>query len=307
MLLNNLRIATRTSNLALYQANYVKDKLIKAYPNLSIQLIPIITRGDLILHTSLSKIGGKRLFIKELELALIQKKADIAVHSMKDVPINFPSNLGIVAICKRENPLDAFISNYYNSIENLPLGSIVGTCSMRRQCQIKNLRPDLIIKKLRGNIETRLNKLDYKQYHAIILAVAGLNRLGLHKRIKKIIPVEQMLPAVGQGAIGIECSLKNKNLINLLSILNDHDTFNLIKAERAMSIYLSANCEIPIGGYAILQKNYLFLRGLVGSIDGKKIIKAEKKGKKENAEYIGVSLAKKLLKLGAKSILSNFL
>lgn len=307
MLLNNLRIATRKSNLALHQANYVKYKLINAYPNLSIQLIPIITSGDVILNKSLSKIGGKRLFVKELELALIQKKADIAVHSMKDVPISFPPNLGIVAICKRENPLDAFISNHYNSIDNLPFGSIIGTSSMRRQCQIKNLRPDLIIKKIRGNIETRLNKLDQEKYHAIILAVAGLKRLGLQKRIKEIISAEKMLPAVGQGAIGIECSLKNNNLIKLLSILNDNNTFKLIEAERAMNIYLSANCQIPIGGYAILKKKYLFLRGLIGSIDGRKIITAEKKGKKNNAKLIGIALAKKLLKKGAQHILSKFL
>lgn len=307
MFCNKLTIATRKSPLALCQALHIKKLLIEMYPNLLIKLIPIITSGDLVINKNLNKIGGKGLFVKELELAIIEKRADIAVHSMKDVPINLPKNLGIVAICKRENPLEAFISNNYKSFDSLPQGACIGTSSLRRQCQINSIRPDLIIKSLRGNIGTRLDKLDSQQYDAIILAVAGLNRLGLQKRIKHIISAEKILPAVGQGAIGIECNLLNVSLVNLVSLLNHKDTEDTIKAERAMSIYLTANCQVPVASYAIfLKKNYLWLRGLVGSLDGKEIIRGEKNGHRKHAEYIGISLAKELLRKGAYNILSNY-
>lgn len=303
MFCNCLKIATRKSPLALWQANYVKKNLIHAYPNLLIKIVPIITSGDLFFDKKINNMSLKTSFVKELELAILEKRADIAVHSMKDVPINFPKNLGIAAICKRENPLDAFVSKYYNSLYSLPIGSIIGTSSIRRQCQISNIRPDLIVKSIRGNIGTRLKKLDSKEYDAIILAVAGLYRLGLKKRIKHIIEAEIMLPAAGQGAIGIECNIFNRKIVNLISVLNDKKTEIRVKAERSMNIYLAANCLMPIGSYAILKNNYLWLRGLVGSRDGKKIIREEQIEFLKNSKNIGIFLAKKLIKKGAKKIL----
>lgn len=307
MFLNNLKIATRNSPLALCQAQYVIKNLLSVYPKIIIQLVPIITTGDAMLSKNLKNINGKGLFVKELELAIIKNKADIAVHSMKDVPIKLPKNLDIVSICKRDNPLDAFVSNNYKSFEDLPKGSIIGTSSMRRKCQINNIRPDLVIKSIRGNIGTRLEKLDSQEYDAIILATAGLNRLGLQKRIKHIIKADKILPAVGQGAIGIECNILNKKIVNLVSILNHKNTSITIQAERAMNTSLVANCQLPVGSYAILKGDYLWLRGLVGSIDGKIIIRGEKIGHKKYAKYIGIELAKELINQGANNILNNFI
>lgn len=306
MFLKYLNIATRNSPLALLQAKYVKNSLISVYPKLLIRLIPIITSGDLIVKKKLNNIGGKRLFVKELELAILENRADIAVHSMKDVPINFPKNLGIVAICKRESPLDAFVSNNYKSFDSLPKKSVIGTSSTRRQCQINYIRPDLIIKSLRGNIHTRLSKLDLKKYDAIILATAGLKRLGLQKRIKHIIKAEKILPAVGQGAIGVECNFCNTKIVKLLSVLNDYETFTTIAAERAMNIHLMATCQVPVAGYAKIKGKNLWLRGLVGSVNERKIIYGEKIGNRKNAKYIGISLAKELLQKGAGKILFNY-
>lgn len=231
---STIRIATRQSPLAMWQALYVKEQLQLTHPGLVVELVPMVTKGDIILDTPLAKVGGKGLFVKELELALLESRADIAVHSMKDVPIDFPEGLGLVTICEREDPRDAFVSNHYDSLEELPAGSIVGTSSLRRQCQLKAQRPDLIIRDLRGNVGTRLGKLDNGDYDAIILAVAGLKRLGLNERIRTPLSAEQSLPAVGQGAVGIECRLDDNETRQLLDALNHTRTAVCVKAERAM-------------------------------------------------------------------------
>ena len=218
------RIATRQSPLALWQAHYVQQRLMSAHPGLRVELVPMVTKGDIILDTPLAKVGGKGLFVKELELAMQDGRADMAVHSMKDVPVSFPEGLGLVTICERDDPRDAFVSHHYDSIDALPQGAIVGTSSLRRQCQISARRPDLVIRSLRGNVGTRLGKLDAGEYDAIILAVAGLKRLGLEDRIRQAMPAEVSLPAVGQGAVGIECRLDDSVLIDLLRALNHDDT-----------------------------------------------------------------------------------
>ncbi|VFP78682.1 Porphobilinogen deaminase [Candidatus Erwinia haradaeae] len=301
-----LRIATRKSPLALWQTQYVTNSLLIHYPELCIQKVPILTRGDIMLNTSLIGIGGKGLFVKELEQAILSDHADIAVHSIKDLPIYFPEGLGLVTICEREDPHDAFVSNHYSLVEFLPLGSIIGTSSPRRQCQLRAQRPDLIIKFLRGNIATRLDKLDQGTYDAIILAVAGLKRLNLSCRIKHVIPAEVVLPAVGQGAIGIECRLDDLETINLLKILNHSDSEDRIIAERAMNTRLSAHCQMPVGSYALLEGEDLWLRGLIGSLDGSHIIRKERRGPRKQAEKIGILLAEELLMHGAQNILSSF-
>ena len=284
--LKTLKIATRQSPLALWQANFVKDQLEKFHPTLSVELVPMVTKGDVILDSPLAKIGGKGLFVKELENALLEKRADIAVHSMKDVPMEFPEGLGLSVICKREDPRDAFVSNTYRSLDELPQGAIVGTSSLRRQCQLKQLRPDLDIRSLRGNVGTRLSKLDNGEYDAIILASAGLIRLGLAERIASFIEVEQSLPAAGQGAVGIECRVDDEEVKALLAPLSDATT-------------------TTIGGYAIEQNGEIFLRALVGETDGSAIIRAEGKSAVENAEALGVTIAEQLLAQGADKILAK--
>lgn len=224
MLNKIFRIATRQSPLALWQAQYVQQRLMAAHPGLQVELVPMVTKGDVILDTPLAKVGGKGLFVKELEQAMLENRADLAVHSMKDVPVNFPEGLGLVTICEREDPRDAFVSNHYNAIDELPQGAVVGTSSLRRQCQLSARRPDLIIRSLRGNVGTRLGKLDAGEYDAIILAAAGLKRLGLEDRIRQALPAELSLPAVGQGAVGIECRLDDSALITLLQALNHSET-----------------------------------------------------------------------------------
>ncbi|WP_428944461.1 hydroxymethylbilane synthase [Pantoea sp. FN060301] len=298
-----LRIATRQSPLALWQAHYVQQRLMACHPGLRVELVPMVTKGDVILDTPLAKVGGKGLFVKELELAMLSDRADIAVHSMKDVPIDFPEGLGLVTICEREDPLDAFVSNQYDSVDALPAGAVVGTSSLRRQCQLSARRPDLRIHSLRGNVGTRLGKLDAGEYDAIILAVAGLKRLGLGDRIRHAMPAEESLPAVGQGAVGIECRLDDAQTITLLSALNDDDTATRIKAERAMNTRLEGGCQVPIGSYAVLEGDMLWLRGLVGSPDGKEMIRGERRGPREDAEKMGISLAEELLDNGAREIL----
>lgn len=306
MLNKVLKIATRKSPLALWQAEYVKKVLISYYPNLNIKLIPMNTIGDIKLYTDSKRYIKKNSFVKELQKAIIEYRADIAVHSMKDVPINFPPKLGIIAVCKRENPFDAFISNKYSSIQSLPYAANIGTSSLRRQCQLMHIRPDLNIIPIHGNIGTRLLKLDNNEYDAIILAVAGLKRLGLKNRIKNIFLPNEILPASGQGAIGIECLLENIQTINLISVLNDKDSADCIKAERTMNMHLNGGCSTPIGSYAVLKnKNQIWLRGFIGSTDGKKIIKAEYTGARKDSEFIGTNLAKDLLSQGALNILKN--
>lgn len=303
MLEKTLKIATRQSPLALWQANYVKDRLQQQYPDLTVELVPMVTKGDVILDSPLAKIGGKGLFVKELENALLNKEADIAVHSMKDVPMQFPEGLGLAVICKREDPRDAFVSNSYRTFAELPQGAVVGTSSLRRQCQLKALRPDLDIRSLRGNVGTRLSKLDNGDYDAIILASAGLIRLGLADRIASFIDVEQSLPAAGQGAVGIECRTDDAQVQALLAPLADAETTYCVLAERAMNNHLQGGCQVPIGGYAVLQQGQLYLRALVGDIDGSRIIRAEGKSAVENAEVLGVQIAEQLLAQGADKIL----
>ncbi|URN99140.1 hydroxymethylbilane synthase [Leclercia adecarboxylata] len=305
MLDNVLRIATRQSPLALWQAHYVKQRLEACHAGLRVELVPMVTRGDVILDTPLAKVGGKGLFVKELELALLEDRADIAVHSMKDVPVDFPEGLGLVTICEREDPRDAFVSNHYDSLDALPQGSIVGTSSLRRQCQLAEYRPDLIIRSLRGNVGTRLGKLDNGEYDAIILAVAGLKRLGLESRIKAELSPEQSLPAVGQGAVGIECRLNDTRTHALLAPLNHDETAIRVQAERAMNTRLEGGCQVPIGSYAELTDGELWLRALVGAPDGSQMVRGERRGKPQDAEQLGISLAEELLNNGAREILAD--
>lgn len=305
MLDNVLRIATRQSPLALWQAQYVKERLEANHPGLTVELVPMVTRGDVILDTPLAKVGGKGLFVKELELALLENRADIAVHSMKDVPVDFPEGLGLSTICERDDPRDAFVSNSYNSLDELPAGSIVGTSSLRRQCQLAAQRPDLVIRSLRGNVGTRLSKLDNGEYDAIILAVAGLKRLGLGERVRVALSPETSLPAVGQGAVGIECRLDDAHTRALLQPLNHADTAVRVKAERAMNTRLEGGCQVPIGSYAELVDGEIWLRALVGAPDGSTMVRGERRGNPADAEQLGISLAEELLNNGARAILAD--
>ncbi|MBV4414165.1 hydroxymethylbilane synthase [Enterobacteriaceae bacterium YMB-R22] len=300
-----LRIATRQSPLALWQAHYVRDCLLARHPTLRVELVPMVTRGDVLLDAPLAKVGGKGLFVKELEQAMLEGRADIAVHSMKDVPVEFPQGLGLATICEREDPRDAFVSHHYASLNDLPPGSIVGTSSLRRQCQLLCARPDLQIHTLRGNLGTRLGKLDAGDYDAIILAVAGLKRLKMEDRIRQTLAPEVLLPAVGQGAVGIECRLDDAWTRALLAPLNHPQTALRVRAERAMNTRLEGGCQVPIGSYAELADGELWLRGLVGAPDGSKIISAERRGRPEDAEALGISLAQELLNNGARAILAD--
>ena len=300
-----IRIATRQSPLAMWQAHYVKDALEAAHPGLSVELVPMVTRGDKILDTPLAKVGGKGLFVKELEQAMLDGRADIAVHSMKDVPVEFPAGLGLVTICEREDPLDAFVSNHYDSLDDLPAGAVVGTSSLRRQCQLRARRPDLQVKDLRGNVNTRLAKLDDGQYDAIILACAGLKRLNMGERIRMALPAEQSLPAVGQGAVGIEARLDDQHTRALLAALADEPTRIRVQAERAMNCHLQGGCQVPIGSYAVLEGEQLWLRGLVGHPDGSILLEDEIRGPAGDAERLGQQLGQRLLDAGAKAILEQ--
>jgi hydroxymethylbilane synthase len=298
-----VRIATRKSALALWQANFVKVELEAAHPGLQVELVPMSTQGDKILDTPLAKIGGKGLFVKELETAMLEGRADIAVHSMKDVPVDFPEGLMLHTICQREDPRDAFVSNTYQQLADLPQGAVVGTSSLRRQCQIKAIRPDLQIKDLRGNVNTRLAKLDAGEFDAIILASAGLIRLGFEVRIASFLEVSTSLPANGQGAVGIECRSDDLIVQQLLAPLEHKETRICVLAERAMNRKLQGGCQVPIGAFAVLQQNELWLRGLVGQLDGSEILRSEIKGEATQAEQLGTQLAEQLLALGADRIL----
>jgi len=300
-----ITIATRKSPLALWQANYVKDTLEQHHHNLNVELLPISTKGDRILDTPLSKIGGKGLFVKELELALLEGRADIAAHSMKDVPMEFPDGLALSIIAKREDPRDALVSNHYSSLVDLPNGAIVGTTSLRRQCQLKALYPHLQIKDLRGNVGTRLGKLDSGEYDAIILASAGLLRLEMKERIAAYLPTDIILPAAGQGAVGIEGRKNDESTKDLLSVLNDTDTSIRVTAERAMNKRLQGGCQVPIGGFAEIIDGQLNVKGLVGSLDGSVIIEKEVVGDLMHAESLGIELAEQLLAAGADKILKE--
>lgn len=298
-----LRIATRQSPLALWQAEFVKAELERIHTDLTVELVPMVTRGDKILDTPLAKIGGKGLFVKELELAMLENRADIAVHSMKDVPMEFPDGLGLSVICEREDPRDAFVSNHYKDIDSLPIGATVGTCSLRRQCQLKAKRPDIKILDLRGNVGTRLSKLDEGQYDAIILASAGLKRLGLSQRIAHEIEPDWMLPAGGQGAVGIECRTDDQKTLNYLAPLNHPTTASRVIAERAVNNKLQGGCQVPIGVFATINQQSIHIKGLVGEVDGSRMIQDEISGDVTDAEPLGIELAEKLLAAGAGEIL----
>ncbi|WP_332764259.1 hydroxymethylbilane synthase [Pseudomonas koreensis] len=298
-----IRIATRKSALALWQAEYVKARLEAAHPGLQVTLVPMVSRGDKLLDSPLSKIGGKGLFVKELETALLENEADIAVHSMKDVPMDFPEGLGLFCICEREDPRDAFVSNTFTSLETLPAGSIVGTSSLRRQAQLLTRRPDLQIRFLRGNVNTRLAKLDAGEYDAIILAAAGLIRLGFEDRITSAISVDDSLPAGGQGAVGIECRSADTHIHALLAPLHHADTSSRVSAERALNKHLNGGCQVPIACYAVLEGEQLWLRGLVGEPSGGRLLSAEARAPRGDAEALGVQVAEDLLRQGADDIL----
>ena len=304
MSIREIRIATRKSALALWQAEFVKASLEQAHPGLSVSLVPMVSRGDKLLDSPLSKIGGKGLFVKELETALLENEADIAVHSMKDVPMDFPAGLGLYCICEREDPRDAFVSNTFASLAELPAGAVVGTSSLRRQAQLLALRPDLKIHFLRGNVNTRLAKLDAGEYDAIILAAAGLIRLGFAARIRASISVEASLPAGGQGAVGIECRSADLDIHALLAPLHHRETALRVTAERALNKHLNGGCQVPIACYALLEGEQLWLRGLVGQPDGSQLLRAEARAASSDAEALGVQVAEALLAQGAADILA---
>ncbi len=301
--MKTLKIATRKSPLALWQAEHVKSRLKQLHPNLEVELVKMMTTGDQILNSPLSKIGGKGLFIKELEIGMLEGKADIAVHSMKDVPYKIPAGFALGAVLKRENPFDAFVSNHFNNLEDLPLNSKVGTCSMRRIVQLKSIRPDLEILDLRGNVNTRLKKLDDGEYDAIILACAGLIRLNFADRIKQQISAEQSLPAVGQGAVGIEIRENDQAILELITPLIDEQTTHRISAERAMNARLEGGCSVPIAGFSTLDGDIITLTGLVGNVESGVILKHKVVGNVDNTEELGKQLADKLIAMGARDIL----
>lgn len=304
MAVDRIRIATRQSPLALWQAEFVKSELLALHPDLIVELIGITTKGDIILDQPLAKIGGKALFVKELEVALLENSADIAVHSMKDVPMEFPQGLGLTVICEREDPTDALVSNKYANLNALPLGARVGTSSLRRQCQLRSLRPDLQIGDLRGNVGTRLGRLDSGEFDAIILATAGLLRLQLDDRIRQRLDSHTSLPAGGQGAVGIECRTDDKDVIALLQPLHHRDTADRVVAERAVNTHLKGGCQVPIACFAELEGNQIYLRGLVGDPAGTRILRSETRGPREEAEALGIRVAEALLAQGADDILA---
>ena len=300
-----LRIATRKSALALWQAEHVRTGLQLHHPGLQVELVAMTTRGDQILDSPLAKVGGKGLFVKELEQALLDGRADIAVHSMKDVPVELPERLGLAVVLEREDPRDAFVSNQYAKFEDLPQGARVGTSSLRRQCQLRALRPDLAIGDLRGNVNTRLEKLDRDEFDAIILACAGLKRLGFGARIRQELGAEVILPAIGQGAIGIECRQEDAATLALIQPLAHATTTTRLRAERALNQRLSGGCQVPIAGYAEFDHGVIVLRGLVGRPDGSELIHGVISGRPEDAEELGQVLADDLLGRGAAAILDE--
>ncbi|WOJ92049.1 hydroxymethylbilane synthase [Congregibacter variabilis] len=298
-------IATRESPLALWQAYFVRDTLLKMHPDISVELLGMTSRGDQILDVPLAKVGGKGLFVKELETALLDGRAHIAVHSMKDVPMEFPEGLELAVICEREEPADAFVSNNYENLDALPAGAVVGTSSLRRECQLRASRPDLNVRFLRGNVNTRLRKLDEGEYDAIILACAGLIRLEMGERIRARIPVTDSLPAGGQGAVGIEIRSDDAATRELLAPLHHGPTAERVLAERALNRRLQGGCEVPIASYAVHEGDELWLRGLVGRPDGSHTLRADARGSRDNPEALGISVADALLEAGAAQILAE--
>ncbi len=305
--MKKIKIATRRSPLAIWQAEYVKKELIRNHSDIEIQIVRIQTEGDRFLDAPLFDIGGKGLFIKELEEALLSKNADIAVHSMKDVIVELPKGLEISVIMKREDSRDVLVSNQYNSIAEIPDNSTVGTSSLRRQSQLKQVNSNILFEDLRGNVETRIGKLDDGKYDAIILAAAGIIRLGLAERITEFISFSNVLPAVGQGAIGIECRTNDETTQQLIAPLNDKDTSLCVLTERAFSRRLNGGCQLPIASHAVIENNQIKVDGLVARLDGSKVIRLQKIGESEDADKIGSSLAEALLDNGADAILKDYL
>ena len=304
---DTLRIATRKSPLALWQAEHVAARLRQVHPDLQVELVGLVTRGDRILDSPLAKIGGKGLFVKELEQSLLEGRADLAVHSMKDVPVDFPPGLGLTVILAREDPHDAFVSLRYSQLDTLPADARIGTASLRRQCQLLARYPDWRISPLRGQVGSRLAKLDSGEFAAIILAAAGLKRLGLEQRITRILEPEFSLPAVGQGAIGVECRLADERTRSLITALDDPSTHTRVAAERAFNARLQGGCQVPIAGHAVLEGDGLWLRGLVGEPDGSRIVAGDLHGPATAAEELGATLAEQLLERGADAILRQLL
>ena len=302
-----IRIATRKSPLALWQAEHVRKRLLALHSGLQVELLTMSTQGDRILDSPLAKIGGKGLFVKELEQGMLDGRADLAVHSMKDVPAELPEGLGIGAILEREDPRDAFVSIQFASVDDLPEGARVGTSSLRRQCQLRARRPDLQILDLRGNVGTRLGKLDDGAYDAIVLACAGLKRLGLSERITRELPPGEMLPAIAQGVIGIECRVDDERVNSLIGPLNHAETRQRTDAERAMNAAMAGGCQAPVAGYSVVNDAAIELHGLVGRPDGSDMIHGEVSGAAEHAAALGKQLANDLLSRGARTILDELL
>jgi hydroxymethylbilane synthase len=302
---DKLVIASRESALAMWQAKHIQARLQSLYPNCDVQIFGMTTTGDQILDSPLARIGGKGLFVKELETALENGSADLAVHSMKDVPMNLPAGFMLVATGDREDPRDAFVSNHFDSLADLPNGSIVGTSSLRRQSQIQARHPHLKIESLRGNVQTRLRKLDEGQYAAIILAAAGLIRLELGNRIRNFIPPTDSIPAVGQGALGIEIKASRTDLIDILAPLNHQNTQLCVEAERGFSRALAGSCTVPLGAYATMQADIISITGFVASVDGKQMVRETVTGDAQLAEKLGKQLADKLVGMGANAILAT--
>ena len=301
---SRLVIASRESALALWQAEHIRDRLRALYPQTAVEILGMTTQGDQILDVTLSKIGGKGLFVKELETALEDGSADLAVHSLKDVPMYLPPGFALACIVEREDPRDAYVSNDYAALQDLPPGSIVGTSSLRRESQLRANFPHLRIEPLRGNVQTRLRKLDEGQYAAIILAAAGLKRLGLGERIRAILSSYDSLPAVGQGALGIETRADRADLKALLAPLHHADSATCVLAERAMSRALAGSCQVPLGGFAEMQEGQLRLRGFVATPDGSRLLRAEQTAAADAPEALGEAVAQDLLQQGAGEILA---
>ena len=302
---NIIRIATRKSPLAMWQAEEVARQLKLNHPGLEVEFVKMTTKGDKILDAPLAKVGGKGLFVKELEQGMLNGDADIAVHSMKDVPMEFPEGLHLPIIMEREDPRDAFVSNNYATLNDLPENARIGTSSLRRQLQLKEAMPNAEMLDLRGNVNSRLQKLDNGDYDAIILASAGLIRLGFEDRIKSHIEPEQSLPAIGQGAVGIECRENDDRIMSLLAPLDHADTHTRLAAERAMNHRLNGGCQVPIAGYSVLEGEQIYLRGLVGRPDGSEVVRDEIRGPASQAAELGTELAEKLLAQGAEAILKD--
>ncbi len=299
-----LRIATRRSPLALWQAEYVAARLREHHPGLQIELVGMSTRGDEITDRPLMSVGGKALFVKALEQGIRDGRADIAVHSMKDVPADIPDDFQLPIILNRENPCDAFVAERYANVDALPVGARVGTASLRRECQLRARRPDLVVESLRGNVQTRLSKLGAGEFDAIVLAAAGLQRLGLGDHITQVMPPDESLPAVGQGALGIECRADDAEVMTLLAVLNDADSHDRVSAERAVNARLQGSCHVPLAAYAELDGDQLWLRALVASRDGQQVLRAQGRSLRRDGAALGDRLGNELLAQGAGEILA---